>query len=233
MMGGCEGLGNAGLLLHSTLDDLDSVTTPAVGAGSGQVMTMPADDFVPALDGNGIYIDEGSDVLGFPQRANGNNNINFEQGTIDFCFRPDFDHTDGLNHALFDARAPMNAGGGFIRMRKAAMNNNNTFQVLFLEPGDMGTFGELAIDPNDYALNAGKWVRITVSWDFTVGPNEQNLRVYFDGVELIDPDPPLGPQTMPSASNNRSMFIGHFPNNDWPAFGTIDDFKLYDTALVP
>ncbi len=233
MGGGCEGLGDQGLLLHSTLDDAGAVMNPAVGAGMGQVFTMPADDFVPGLDGDAVYIDAGAEFIRFPQRANGNDNINFEQGTIDFCYRPDYDHTDGENHALFEARGSNMSGGGFIRVRKAAQNNANSFQVLFLEAGNMATFGELAIDANDYAWTAGEWVRVTVSWDFTVGGNEQNLRAYLDGVELIDPDPPLGPQNMPSPGNMGNIFVGFFNMNDWPASGAIDDFKLYDSALAP
>ena len=234
-MGGdlCPGLGPGGLLLHTTLDDAAAVMTPVVGQGAGQVNTNPADDFVPALNGDGVNLDEGGEFVRYPQQANGGDNIDFTQGTIDFCYRPDYDHTDGQNHALFEAQASMQSGGGFLRVRKAAMNNNNTLQVLYREPGMGGQFGEFNADPSDYQLLAGEWYRITVSWDFTVGPQVQNIHLYIDGVEVIDNSPPTGPAQMPTPSPNEFVSVGVFTGQQWPASGVVDDFKLYDSALAP
>lgn len=226
---GCDGLGMQGLLLWTTLDDESSVTAPMTGAGAGEVSTMPANDFVSALDGQGVMLDAAGEYIRFPQQSGGTDNIDLDQGTIDFCYRPNYDHLDSLNHGIFGTGDIGGAGG--LRIRKAAGNNNNALQVI----ANGGSFNELNIPSNAYAFVPDTWVRITVSWDFGVGMNEQNTHVYIDGVEVIDPNAPTGPVAVPGPDPAGFVYVGAVDDGDppWSSDATIDDFKLYDSARVP
>lgn len=223
---GCEGLGRAGLLLWTTLDDAGSVAAPAVGAGSGTSTTAPIDDFVAALDDGGIRLDALAESVTYPQQVGGVGNIDFERGTIDFCYQPNFDSFDSLDHQIFGANGP---NGSFLRMRKAGGNNANALNIIVRDPSM--TLAEFQAPSSNYSMSAGQWYRVTASWDFTVGAAEQNIRIYLDGVELVPSNVPTGPLQMPTPDGAATMSIGAFGNGS--ADAVFDDFKLYDSALSP
>ena len=228
-LGTCEGLGNAGLLLHSGLDDAASTMTPIVGNGSGEWSMSPADDFVAALIDGGVNLDAPDEYVRFPQATGDGANIDLSMGTIDFCFRPNYDHLDSQNHAIFGT-GDLGSGGG-LRIRKAAGDNGNAFQVIAIDTSM--NFNEFNGSPNDYAFLPGEWYRVTVSWDFTVGQGEANIRVWIDGQELVDAGGPTGPTTMPTANQAGHIYVGSVDETGWGGDAVFDDFKLYDAALVP
>jgi hypothetical protein len=218
-------------LFHSTLDDLNSVTNPAVGIG-GTVTTNPANDFVAAQSGNGINLDAPSELVNVPQ-ANGNGmNIDPGQGTIDFCYKPYADHDAGGERALFETT---DDGNGWMRARISG-SNADSINVLVMDSNQQ--FDEIQIDGADYSMNADEWYRITISWDFdTVGPNDPNFHIFLDGVELtVKTYNSFGPKPTAAANANGSLEIGAFirtNNPDWVADGVIDEFKVYDSPLAP
>ena len=64
----------------------------------------------------------------------------------------------------------------------------------------------------------------------------RQLRRLPDGVEVVDAQPPMGPVNVPGPDGNSFVYIGAFNASNmpgWVANGIIDDFKLYDSALVP
>jgi hypothetical protein len=223
---GCEGLGPAGLLLWTTLDDAGSVTAPAVGAGSGTSTTAPIDDFVTALDDDGIRLDALAESVTYPQQVGGVANIDFQRGTIDFCYQPNFDSFDSLDHEIFGANGP---NGSFLRLRKAGGNNANALNMIVRDP--TMTLAEFQAPTTNYTMSTGQWYRVTLSWDFTVGNAEQNIRMYLDGVELVPSNVPTGPLQMPPPDGDATMSIGAFGSGS--ADAVFDDFKLYGSALSP
>ncbi len=219
-----------GVLLHTTLDSRMAIGSPAAGAGTGAFVTMPNNDFRPALVGDGIRLDQANEEVTFPQRVGSASNIDFVAGAIDFCYLPDYDHADDVNHALF-TNTNFSAGG--IRIRKAGASNNNAFQVILTDTSGGGFAGQTEIPVGNYRLQTGVWTRVTVSWDFTVGMNERNVRVYFDGAEATPSTTSNGPLTMPAASTTESIVIGRFAGQTWNPLGVLDEFYVYGRAVVP
>ena len=176
---------------------------------------------------DGIRIDADGEHVQLVQE----NNIDWNQGTIDFWYLPDDSHRDGLNHVMFSST---NTGthGGFT-CRKAAMDNANAFQVIFFDA--TGTFlGETYVAADDYAFAAGTWVNIRVTWDFGVGAAEQNVRVYFDGTEATYTNTTTGPATMPAAAADEYLRFGVRNSADeWPAGGVLDELRIWDSAMAP
>lgn len=218
----------SGELLWLTFDDAASITTPLAGNGAGATFsTTPADDFEMGQVCDGIRIDADGEFVQLVQE----NNINWDAGTIDFWYLPDAGHRDDLNHVMFSSTNTGTHGG--VTCRKAAGDNGNAFQVIFFD--DSGTFlGETAISADEYAFAAGTWVNIRVTWDFTVGAAEQNVRVYFDGTEPTYANTTVGPASMPTDAADEFLRIGvRNMSDEWYAGGVIDEFRVLDSAMAP
>lgn len=236
-MGGSAGAGgSSGVLcgpqsgttpvIYTTLDDAASVLSPAVGDGTGASL-IPNDGFVAGLCGQALRIDDTGELVSYAQVVGNSPQFDYDLGAIDFWYQPGFDHTDGLNHHLFGTE-DFSTGG--IRIRKAAANNGNNFQVIFFN-GAGGLF-ETQVAPSDYRLSPGQWVRITVSWNTQRSGNA--VRIFFDAQEATYATTAKGPFSMPPASSNDSMFLGAWHGGDPEvADGLLDDFKLYTSELTP
>src|SRR5690606_22064826 len=137
--------------------------------------------------------------VSYRQIKDGYQNFEYTQGSLAFWFLQEFSHTDGKNHHLFasnDEGRWNNSGG--IRIRKAAANNGNAFQVIATTQGNPGPaiYRETSIAASDYSFVKSRWVHIKVSWDFRVtSALGQNVRVYFDGVEATYSNTTSGPLT--------------------------------------
>jgi hypothetical protein len=218
-----------GILYWSTLDDLASLTSPAVGNGAGaQVQTMPADDFVPALSGQGLQLDEDGERAGIALQ----DNFDPSQGTVDFCYQPFADHTDDQNHPFFGVGI---GGGGmgnmpaFITLRKAASNNMYALQLI---ASDGNQFLQWEVPGSAYSLNANTWYRVTVAWSFQAG-QQAEAHLYLDGVELTPMNPPSGMLTMPTPGAMSGILVGAIRNQTWHANGILDELVIYDAPIVP
>lgn len=236
-VGGSGGSGNAGpcgspdgALLWSSLDTPESILQPASGSGDGAVfLTMPGNDFIISQIGNGLRLDDPNEFLRFQQVGDAGPNFSYDRGTIDFCFLPSYLPDDGLDHPFFGTSQ---FDGGGIRIRKAGMNNANSFQVS-LRDGNGNFSGETNIAPPDIKFSPGVWVRVTVTWDLGVGDGQQNNHVYFDGVEAQYETTGIGPLSMPSESQNKHIYIGSWDMVGETAGGVIDEFKVFDEVVPP
>lgn len=227
----CEsGTARALVLLHTTLDDLASVIQPEVGSGQeASVDTNPPNDFVPAIHGNGIQIDAAGEHVRFRQFGVGGANLNPARGALDFCYLPSYDHTDGVDHALLGAEF----NPGMLRIRKAGTSASNRFEVI---AGNGTNAVVTSVPAASYALVAGTWARITVSWDYTVGDGQPQVHVYIDGVEVVDPDGPTGPFPMPLVNLADFLYLGAISDGTtppWNASGVIDELVIYGEPIVP
>jgi hypothetical protein len=211
------------------------VTSPAAGSGdNASVETDPADDFVPARCGQGVRIDETDESVRVRQLSGDGSvqNIEFDQGTIDFWYSPFSPHDEDMDRILFTT---LGVGSETIRLRKAANSNDNALLVVI---DDGVTRTETAIAGTDYAWNPGDWVRITVAWDSTVATGSENCWIYLDGVAM--PTNQFGFDMMldmPDETSDDEIVIGLLPDmgapSDLIADGIIDEFAIYDQVLDP
>lgn len=223
---GPRSAGASPLLLYTTLDDRAAVLTPEQSEGMGSLSALGAADFVPGICGGALRIDEPGEVVRYSSA-----NIDFGEGTLDFYYQPFSQQTDGRNHNLFGTSPYGMIDGAGLRVRKAAAGDH--FQVLFVDA--LGDRHDLSVAPENYPFEPGTWTRVTITWDVRVGIDEQSLRVYFDGVEAVYEDAPLGVITPPSlVALDGELSIGAWSETDEaPADGLIDDFKIYSGVRPP
>lgn len=218
-----------GVLLHTSFDGIAAVTSPVVGEGAGaQVVTSPGNDFVPGLLGNAVRLDTVGEHVSFA--FDDGPNYRHATGTLDFCYQPLADHTDGVDRGLFDTS---DFGNGGMRIRKAGIANDNELQMVVLDAtGTLAAASE--VPSNAYLFEAGVWTRLTFSWDFTVAAGEVSLRMYQDGVELTPKAAQTGPVNTRSGAPMDRLFLGgvEAPQN-WVANGLLDELYIYDRAIVP
>ncbi len=222
-------------LLCSTLDDAVSITSPSIGSGAGAGhLTVPLDDFVAAQIDEGIRIDGAAEYVRFQQADGATTNFDSDQGTIDFWYLPSYVETDGVNHHLIGTQ-PWGGTGG-LRIRKAAADNTNHFQAIFIDDtgGFGGGAGETSVNPANYTFTPGVWIRIRVTWDFTVAGGVQNVRIYFDDVEATYAQTRTGSANMVPEDASRDVYVGAWDAVDVDtADGVIDQLVIYATAVAP
>jgi glucose/arabinose dehydrogenase len=218
-------------LLHTSLDSLAAVQTPVRGTGSGSsVNTSPANDFVSAQVGNGIRIDAANEAVQFLQTSGGTQNVELDQGTVDFWYRPNSSHTDGIFHPLVSIGAWATPGSIHIMKQNAA--NENGLGVQFRDAA--GNVFETDVPETAYNFTPGTLVHIRATWDFSVAPGVRNVHVYVNDVEAPMIYVTTGPLTMPAESATRFIYVGN--RGDASGFngnGVLDELSIYPTAFGP
>jgi len=230
----------AELLYYTTLDDAASVSSPAKGSGAGSMLqTTPANDFVAARVGGGLRTDVVNERLGIPQRNGSVRNIDLERGTIEFWYRPSYDHDDDLKYSIVGTGSwgvpPPN---GPIHFGKHNLSNDNAIFVIFYRAN--GVRAELNVEANQYQWSSGQWILLRLTWDFTVPAGVPNIHLYMDGEEL-----PLtgdcsqtcdltGPQGVPDESPSDFIYVGSRDQTGaiGPA-GVYDEFRIWNVAIPP
>lgn len=215
-------------MLWTTLEGPDSVTMPMVGdATLAQWSTMPDDDFV-MREGGGIVIDEPGEWLRYRQVA-GQANIEFDRGTVEFGYQPNYDHDDGQRHQLVvTVDSSSNLSG--LHIRKGM---NGRFSVLLYD--QTGAMHTTSVSSANYEWFAGQRILIRVIWETTGLPQDQGVRIYFDGDEaspyetMVGADIPMG-----SEDPGGWLYIGaRSEDTTNVASGVIDEFIVYDEPRAP
>ena len=210
-------------LLFTTLDDGPSILTPNEGSGTGSFKTLPEQDFHPGKCGTAIRLDAKGEHVQFDEKSN----LEIKKGTIDFWHQPGAPHTDGVLRNFFSSPGYWTKANGLL-IRKTGSGFGNTFQVVFRDKAGGNRTTEIA--SNAYSFSANTWVRITVTWDFSV--SGQAVRVYFDGVEAKYKTFVNGTPAVDSHQVGR-INIGTPDSAQSPVGGLIDDFKIYGEVVEP
>ena len=206
--------------LYSTLDNALAITDPAIGV-LGFVGNAEG-DYHGDHCGTGINIDQAYDYVKYHYQDEGTRHFNPMVGAMDFWYRPSYAHTDGVNHHLFGT-ANWGTAGGF-RMRKAASDAQNAFQVMIAS----STFQvlEINVPANEYAFSPGVWTRISLVWYLSPDFQERYVRLFFNGTEVGEAIAPVTFQMAPDA--NGFMLLGVWEFNDpTHASGWLDEFKIF------
>ncbi len=207
--------------LYSTLNSTPAIQVPAIGqlgfVGNGE------NDYHGGRCGLAINIDQTGDYIKYHYQDNdAAPHFSTRVGTMDFWYRPSYAHTDGLDHHLFST-ANWDTAGGF-RIRKAAANNANSFQVIFRSLTLDVT--QIEVPASDYAFTPNEWVRITFIWSLAPDRPRRFAQLFFDGTlvrELVFPP------TFQMAPDEGGYFVlGAWTFGDAThAAGMLDDFKVF------
>jgi hypothetical protein len=217
--GGC---GEPELLLWTTLEDEAAIQNPEVGTGTEVEFAVTG--FQAGIDGQGAYIDAHKDYIRYRQVAEVPN-LEIECGTLDVWLKPDFDHTDGKQHNLMrvdgDSRITVRKTGGDdfqVRLRDVDLIDHDT-----------------NVPPTDYGWLAGEWLRITVTWDAAPAPGDQNVHIYFDGVEVpLYEEATTDTIVMADESPTDWVYFGATaPDDNQFIDGVLDEAKIYRGIMPP
>lgn len=215
-----------GVLLWTTLDDASAVTMPLVGdAAEATSTTMPANDFVPTPQGGGVRIDEMGEYVRYRQIADAAN-IEFDRGTIEFWYRPDYDSADGQRYRLVATDGSTSG----LRIRKAMTDR---FAMVLFDATGMEHI--TSVGPLDYQWSAGQWIHIRVTWDTLGSPGSPAVHIYFDGVEVPQYDEVAAAGiTMGDEEPSGWLYIGaRSDGTPSVASGILDEFIVYDEPVPP
>ncbi len=218
-------------LFASTLDDQLSVLMPASGTGSNaSVVTSPANDFVPAHNGNGLRIDAGGEYMRIVQTDGVTKNIELDKGAVEFWFKPTYNHTDGLKHYLFATGGFGTVPGGIVFLKNNTLNQNQ-LNVHITDAN--GAFHHTGVASNYYSWTAGQWVDIRMTWDTTIAG--QNVHIYLNGTEVpAYAYASSGPFTMAAESSSQFIYFGQLnAAGTAPAGGIFDDVVIVGAASAP
>jgi hypothetical protein len=206
--------------LYSTLDSAPAITEPMIGELG--FVGNDEGDYHGENCGLGINIDQSYDYIKYHYADNGVVHYSPVVGSMDFWYMPAYQHTDGLNHHVFGTANWANVGG--FRMRKAAANNANSFQVI-VASSTLETM-EISVPADQYSLSPGEWTRITLVWYLGPDMPERFVRLFMDGT-LVGEREPASDFFMESDEG------GFFTLGVWNigdpehAAGILDDFKVF------
>ena len=212
-----------GALFWTTLDDLAAVEQPAIGSPNGTSATSQS--FVGGRCGNGLQLDTPGEVIEIDQVDGGFSHFDFATGALEWWYRPLYTITDGGEHRLFGCT---DAQQGGIRIGKRPATDGNVFAVDVSATN--GSQSRTAVPSSGVPFEAGVWVHISVSWDFTVAVGARHVRILFDGIEPAYAERGTGAMSLPSAADSESCFVGGFDIDDTDsALGVFDEVVVYPT----
>lgn len=226
----------AEVMLHTTLDSPAAVAAPLTGSGSGAIIaTAPANDFVAARVGVGLRADAVGERVQFPQISGSVQNVELERGTLEFWYRPGYNHNDNIKYAIAgtgDWQGTPPARGS-LHLGKHNSSNQNAIFLIFYDANQVRW--EHKVDVNDYSWKAGDWLLIRLTWDFTVPAGVQNLHLYLNGAELpLTGQVSRGPQPIPAERPDDMVYIGSRDvTGGIGANGLYDEVRILNTAIPP
>lgn len=224
-------------MLYTTLDNAAAVMSPQTGSGAGAaIITSPANDFVSARVASGLQADAVGEHILYRQTNGQTQNVELQHGTIEFWYRPGYNHNDNKKYTILGTGNWLATGGsdkGAIHLGKHNNSNGNAIFVIFNDANGVRFEHDVAV--TDYSWNAGDWLLIRLTWDFTVAPGAQNIHLYINGAELrLGGQVARGPQAVPAEQPDQMIYIGSrdltggiIPN------GVYDEVKIWDKAIPP
>ncbi|MGQ0537560.1 MAG: LamG-like jellyroll fold domain-containing protein [Gemmatimonadaceae bacterium] len=225
----------ADLVLHTTLDSPLAVATPRVGSGStAAISTSPANDFVSARLGAGLRADAVGERIEFRQIDGGVQNVELERGTMEFWYRPNYDHDDDRKYTIVGTGdwGPSTEHSS-IHLGKHNDSNQNGIFLIFFDANAVRW--EHNVSVRDYGWRAGDWLLMRITWDFAVPAGVPNLHLYVNGRELrLTGDVSRGPQPIGAERADRMIYIGSRDlSGPIIANGVYDEVRIWKRVLPP
>ena len=219
-------------ILQTSLDGPNDVMSPAFGAGLRAIVaTNPANDFVAARIASGLRANAIGERALYPQSDGATANVELERGTMDFWYRPNYDHNDNGKYTIAGTGNWLSPGA--LHFGKHNSSNQNKIFLIFYNGN--GVRFEHDVVVSAYSWKAGDWVQIRITWDFNVAAGQQNLHLYLNGNELpLSGQVSRGPQPVPAEKSSELIYIGcRDVSGDIPANGVYDDFRIWNRVIAP
>lgn len=223
----CPGPANLALgepTYHSTLDDLESLTNPVTGQGTGAlVSTDPINDFVDSECQAGLRINAGGEHFTIPEKADAVENIDYRRGSLGFFFVSSFDAADNKRHVFFST---VNKSGpsGFL-FEKSESN-----ELRFVVTPTSGAAFPARVAAGSFTFSAGERVHLLVSWEFGLGNGLAPVKIYLDGNQLDILGTPLN-ITMRGSDAGSQLRFGSLEAPNTFAGGVFDDLRIYSAPI--
>lgn len=226
----------AGLLLYSTMDGPGSVSAPSPGAGAGSfVSTSPTNDFVTARRGAGLRTNAIAERVLFRQKSGSVQNIELERGSMQFWYRPNYNHNNNVKYAIAGTGnwSGTPAAHGSLHLGKHNKLNQNRIFLIYYDGN--GVRWEHSVLATAYSWKAGQWMLVHFTWDFRVAAGVRNIHLYLNGAELpLTGQVARGPQPVPAERSSEMIYIGSrdltgsiAPN------GLYDDVRIWNRVVPP
>lgn len=186
--------------MYSTFDSQNSLQSPLLGGA----WTLSGASLSSGKVGSGLSCT----ASGHRAVVATNNHLNKSKGTVEFWFRPNWNHTDNVNHGIFSDDT------GAINFTKSAANELR----FYMSQGN--TFPEVKITSANYSFSSGSWYKIKLQWDDQAEKTHQ-LRVFINGTEPTHTD---GSDDLDSTKYNfgTNMVLCSSTSN---TNATIDEFR--------
>lgn len=222
-------------VLQTSLDGPSDVTSPTFGIGlHATVATNPANDFVTARIAGGLRADAIGERVRYPQIDAAVANVELERGTMEFWYRPNYNHNDNIKYTI--AGTGNWPSPGALHFGKHNNSNQNSIFLIFYNGNGVRFEHNVAVSA--YSWKAGDWLQIRITWDFNAGAGQQNLHLYLNGTELpLSGQVSRGPQPVPAESPTQLIYIGCRDAGSGSggiiANGVYDEFRIWNRVIAP
>jgi hypothetical protein len=230
-------------IFQESFDSLDKVI--ANGATSYDNLT-----FEPGKIGNGVRFSANSNLI-YPPSGR----LNFQKGTIEFWFKPDWNGYNDLGGAhqpqhfltLTEGSdyytAPMSLEIPINSHHDSSITPHDYIQNI-LQPsfGYQGQRVRFAQSQEGFpytmvgSWKANTWHRIQVFWDFSIPDNADGTHASYI-IAKIDGSytkfKTVAPTGNDPYTSDAKLMVGQFLNKLYPPKGVMDELKIWDHSLLP
>ncbi|MCG2701994.1 hypothetical protein L6273_02500, partial [Candidatus Parcubacteria bacterium] len=203
-----------GLLWYSTLDDIESISNPNIG-NTYSIKTLSATDIVTAKYGNGLKVTSSNDYFEIRDTAS----FNGTNGSMEFWFKPNWDHTDDTGHRLFEISNYTDNDS----LSLTKVDSSGSYRLIINGNQGADNYFNLIVESGNYQLSSGLWAHFRITWDANA-PAGETLRLFINGTEPIHSSNDDFKNTF-DADPIRIFFYGN--NKTDHADGTYDEIKIF------
>ena len=193
-------------------------------------------DYEAGLVGQAALWDSSRDYARYQQvGSGGGQNIELDQGTIDFWYRPNYDESLNEERRIFGVGAESFGDPGF-RLRHSSGGTSRELEF-FMTDGNLA-FQFSRIDSSAYDFVPGEWIHMRVTWDTQVAAGVPVMRMFLGTkqlTEVVYEARATGPINLGAEDAGMGIYIGAWDdgNQGDNADGAIDEFRIYDQVLIP
>ena len=187
----------------------------------------------PGKSGNGVYM-EGTDSLSYPTPSN----FNFRKGTIEFWVKPKWDGATATGKAFLNIKWGATQGLNIMTYSYADSSGNVYKNLLLVQFNDRDTYNRRNFDEDIMDWKSDTWHKVIIYWDFTLADNSDGTHnsylVYRLDDKFADNFVSVAPVDSEAMASGAKMTFGQdtVPGRN-PVNAVLDEFKIYDTSLLP